>query len=164
MDAYLQTIQEVPLFDGIKTGELPTILQCLQAKTVQYEKDDYILLAGSLPKYVGVILCGRIQVVKDDITGNRTLITSLGTGRYLWRDALLRRGAGEPCLRGRRICLHGFAACIFKNPAHLLERLRISRKTDSKYAFAAGEKESIFTKQPAYPKRQFDQRARTAIP
>lgn len=80
MDAYLQTIQEVPLFDGIKTGELPTILQCLQAKTVQYEKDDYILLAGSHPKYVGVILCGRIQVVKDDITGNRTLITSLGPG------------------------------------------------------------------------------------
>lgn len=69
-----------PTFDGIKTGELPTILQCLQAKTVQYEKDDYILLAGSLPKYVGVILCGRIQVVKDDITGNRTLITSLGPG------------------------------------------------------------------------------------
>lgn len=46
MDAYLQTIQEVPLFDGIKTGELPTILQCLQAKTVQYEKDDYICLRG----------------------------------------------------------------------------------------------------------------------
>lgn len=64
----------------LKQESCRRLLQCLQAKTVQYEKDDYILLAGSLPKYVGVILCGRIQVVKDDITGNRTLITSLGPG------------------------------------------------------------------------------------
>ena len=48
MDAYLQTIQEVPLFDGIKTGELPTILQCLQAKTC--------LLYTSSHQFLGIIL------------------------------------------------------------------------------------------------------------
>ena len=70
--------------------ELASMLNCLQAKTVEYRKGSILLEAGSKPKYVGVVLSGCLHIVRDDIDGNRTLLATLGGSRYFRRGPLLR--------------------------------------------------------------------------
>lgn len=53
------------------------MLTCLQAKTMAYRKDAVLLEVGSKPEYVGVVLSGRLHIVRDDIDGNRTLVATL---------------------------------------------------------------------------------------
>ena len=71
-------LPSVSLFKGINDDELASMLNCLQAKTVEYRKGSILLEAGSKPKYVGVVLSGCLHIVRDDIDGNRTLLATLG--------------------------------------------------------------------------------------
>lgn len=72
----LQT--DIPLFQGITFDAFERMLHCLSAKTVCYKKDEAILLSGDAIHSVGLILSGRIRVVKEDIEGNSTILTVLG--------------------------------------------------------------------------------------
>ena len=71
-------LPSVSLFKGINDDELDSMLNCLQAKTVEYRKGSILLEAGSKPKYVGVVLSGCLHIVRDEIDGNRTLLATLG--------------------------------------------------------------------------------------
>ena len=94
MDSHMQTLQAVPLFQNISPDELPAMFRCLQAKTAHYDKGGCILLAGARPKHVGILLSGQISVVKDDINGNRVLVTALGSGG-IFGETLCCAGVAE---------------------------------------------------------------------
>jgi CRP-like cAMP-binding protein len=61
------------LFSGIDHSEREQLLNCLQASTKRYTKGELILAADDLPA-VGVVLHGSVQVIEEDLIGNRTII------------------------------------------------------------------------------------------
>ncbi|MGC4018440.1 MAG: Crp/Fnr family transcriptional regulator [Muricomes sp.] len=73
-------LQTVPLFQGIKEDEFVHLLDCIGAKEKSYAKNEFIFLSGDVPTTIGIILDGRVQIIKEDFFGNRTILNSLGPG------------------------------------------------------------------------------------
>ncbi|MDF9867468.1 CRP-like cAMP-binding protein [Bacilli bacterium PM5-3] len=77
MIKYDEIFSSIEVFKGIPKEELTSILNCLSASISTYEKGDYILNVDDNPNYVGIILSGEVYILKDDIDGNRTLLSTL---------------------------------------------------------------------------------------
>lgn len=77
MEKYINVLQSSKLFKGLSKTEIEAALKCLDIKHKGYEKNDIILLAGSTTADLGVVLSGNVQIVKEDIDGNRSILTEL---------------------------------------------------------------------------------------
>lgn len=78
MEKYLDILKRSNLFDGIEEGHLLAMLGCLNARVVEAEKGQYIFNEGEAAKFVGLILEGKVQIVKNDFFGNRSIVADLG--------------------------------------------------------------------------------------
>ena len=73
-------MRKSPLFDAIHPNDLEKMLTCLGGQRKKYNKGSFIMIAGDLIDFVGVILSGHVQVIKEDINGNRNIIAELSEG------------------------------------------------------------------------------------
>lgn len=73
-------LRSSPLFAGIDEGDLPALLTCLSTTRKQYEKQAFILLAGTEARAVGIVLSGSAHVLQEDFWGNRTILAHIGPG------------------------------------------------------------------------------------
>jgi CRP-like cAMP-binding protein len=71
-------IKSNPLFEGIAFSDFERMLGCLSAKTAAYSKNDVILLAGNAVSFVGLVLSGGVQIIKEDMDGNAAILADLG--------------------------------------------------------------------------------------
>ena len=78
MRNYLEILSQCPLFFGIEYSDLEKMLKCLDAKTLKILKGNPIFLEGSAAQFIGVVLSGKVQIVRDDYYGNRSVLTVLG--------------------------------------------------------------------------------------
>ena len=81
MEEYLSFLSQVALFQGIAADELMQMLGCLNAKKKSYRKQDIILLEGQDVSSVGIVLSGKVQIIKEDFVGNRNIVTEVLPGR-----------------------------------------------------------------------------------
>ena len=91
---YIETLKNVKLFDAISEPDIGFMLSCLEAKVVHYEKNAYVLLAGNKPEHIGILLKGSAHVVKEGMSGERVIITTLSKGGY-FAEALCCAGVKE---------------------------------------------------------------------
>lgn len=80
MEKYLEILLECPLFTGIRKNELNTMVDCLGGRIVTVPKGTPIFLEGEPARYVGVVLSGTLQIVRDDYYGNRSVMSVLKPG------------------------------------------------------------------------------------
>ncbi|NLW07448.1 MAG: Crp/Fnr family transcriptional regulator [Clostridia bacterium] len=80
MEKYLNILKSVALFKGINQGDLQSLLACLSAKLVNYDKGQIIFMSGESIKSFGIVLAGQVQVVQEDYYGNKNIIANIGTG------------------------------------------------------------------------------------
>ena len=80
MQKYLDILKNSALFSGIDTKDLINMFKCLLMNIKTYEKNSYILKASEPLVEVGIILKGRVNIIKEDYWGNRTILTTLSTG------------------------------------------------------------------------------------
>ena len=73
-----QKLQGCPLFEGISSEDLIGMLGCLGARQVSVKKDQSIFREGDPAIYVGIVLSGSVQVVREDYFGNRSIMAHLG--------------------------------------------------------------------------------------
>ncbi|MBA5851524.1 Crp/Fnr family transcriptional regulator [Clostridium sp. cel8] len=76
----IHTIKNLPLFHGIEENELVSMLQCLAPKTYEYNKDQCIVNSGERLDKFGIILEGEAAVSKEDIDGNRVILSVVKKG------------------------------------------------------------------------------------
>lgn len=77
MRKFLNVFKKCILFDGVKEEEISAMLSCLNARMITVSKDEYVFMEGEPAKYVGIILSGEVQIVKNDFFGNRSIVTSI---------------------------------------------------------------------------------------
>ena len=70
-----------PLFEGMDEDELDMMLGCLGTRTSFYTKNDVILAEGEPARRVGLLLSGRVELVRSDYAGNRSIQASLEAGQ-----------------------------------------------------------------------------------
>ncbi len=69
------------LFDGIDQADLPGMLHCLGARTMRFARGETILAEGTPARDVGLLLTGRVQLIRTDWYGNRSIMLSIGPGQ-----------------------------------------------------------------------------------
>ena len=80
------------LFQGIREHEIEAMLTCLSAEERTYGKDAYIYRAGDVTGRLGVVMEGAVNIIKDDVWGNRKIIENIGGGQIF--------GETYACLKG----------------------------------------------------------------
>jgi len=68
------------LFEGISALELEAMLSCLEGKEKQVAKGDPVFLEGDPADFVGVVLSGAVQIVRDAYDGSRSVLTVIEPG------------------------------------------------------------------------------------
>lgn len=87
---YALDFQEVPLFHGLGRDEINEILQKFHGMIKHFPKSDYIYLAGDAVESLCVVLKGTVQMIKEDIWGEKSIISNLGTGSVFAENCLGR--------------------------------------------------------------------------
>ena len=75
-----EVLLRCPLFEGIAPKDARAMLGCLGARTVEAARGASIFLEGSPAEYVGIVLSGAAQVLRDDFYGNRAIQAVLQPG------------------------------------------------------------------------------------
>ena len=73
-------LQEVnsPLFRGIQPEELTAMLGCIGYHIGCFRKGDIVAFEEENIKHIGIILSGTVDMVKEDLWGNRTMLVRMG--------------------------------------------------------------------------------------
>ena len=90
------------LFQGIREHEIEAMLTCLSAEERTYGKDAYIYRAGDVTGRLGVVMEGAVNIIKDDVWGNRKIIENIGGGQIF--------GETYACLKGEPLMVDVQAA------------------------------------------------------
>lgn len=80
MKQYINLLKNTYMFNGINESEIEGMLKCLNARTMLYKKNEYILRNGETVNSIGMVLEGLALVEKEDIWGNRTIISEISPG------------------------------------------------------------------------------------
>ena len=78
MKKIFDAVKDNLLFQGIAFSDFERMFTCLSARTASYKKDDVILLSGDAVNFVGLVLSGGIQIIREDIDGRVMLLNALG--------------------------------------------------------------------------------------
>lgn len=70
-------LQTIPLFSGIKAEDFKALFACVGAKEESYDKGEFIFLNGNMINSIGIVISGRVQIIKEDIFGNKAILNDL---------------------------------------------------------------------------------------
>ena len=80
MEEYFDILSQCSLFSGISRQEMGLMLNCLGGKITCIAKGKPVFLEGNPARFVGVVLSGTIQIVRDDYYGNRSVLAVVSPG------------------------------------------------------------------------------------
>ncbi|MBO5523856.1 MAG: Crp/Fnr family transcriptional regulator [Roseburia sp.] len=74
-------LEKTTLFQGCEAETIRSMLNCLGAETRTFEKGAVIYAAGTTVTRFGLVLSGSVQIINDDLWGNRSILDNIGAGR-----------------------------------------------------------------------------------
>ena len=80
MEQLFDVLSRCPLFEGLDRADMAGVLGCLGGKTVEVGRGEPVFLEGDPARFVGVVLSGQVQIVRDDYYGNRSVLTVVSPG------------------------------------------------------------------------------------
>ena len=69
---------DISLFKGIQTEDMGAMLSCTGYHIRNYAKGQVIALENEQIRHVGIVLSGAVDMVKEDVWGNKTLLARMG--------------------------------------------------------------------------------------
>ena len=84
------------LFSGIEANEFSSMLSCVEGTLKDYGRGAS-LQAGDPVLWVGLVIRGSVQVLRQDSDGRHSLMAQLGPGAAVRRGLCLRWRAAQPC-------------------------------------------------------------------
>ena len=68
---------KTPLFDGIAPQDRKTMLGCIGYHLGTFRKGDIVAFEGDNLKHIGIIISGAVDMVKEDLWGNKTMLVRM---------------------------------------------------------------------------------------
>ena len=69
LTSYIDTLSACRLFTGIDEQNLPAMLTCLDGNHIHVKKGNPIFVEGDPARFIGIILTGTAQVIREDYYG-----------------------------------------------------------------------------------------------
>ncbi len=82
---------QVELFANIKEDDLTKLLACIRSFKKDFKKGQTIYMETDSIPYVGIVLCGSVHMIKDDIWGNSSLFTFFEPGELFGESFAVQR-------------------------------------------------------------------------
>ena len=70
-------LEKCQLFDGIRPEDLGSMLGCLGGRMVDVKRGQTVFQEGESAIYVGIVLSGGVQLIRDDYYGNRSIVSHI---------------------------------------------------------------------------------------
>jgi CRP-like cAMP-binding protein len=86
-------LKKSPLFQGVPEDELGSLVRCLGCTFKSYGKGETVYLAGDFVRELGIVVSGRVHLIKDDAWGNSNIITEVTEGG-MFAEAVVCGGVG----------------------------------------------------------------------
>ncbi len=80
MDKYFSVLRLNPLFADVEEENLNLMLNCLGFFEKSYMKNEFLLHEGQNVDYVGIVLAGKLNIIKSDFGGNEMIVASVAAG------------------------------------------------------------------------------------
>ena len=77
MNEDFRLLEQVSLFKGIDMAHMSHIIKCLDGKVKKYPRNQLVIRVGDKISSLGVVLVGKVQVIREDIMGNRMIVAGL---------------------------------------------------------------------------------------
>jgi len=111
--AHIDVLKKALLFQGVATPDLRAMLECLEPKLVAYRKNDFIAISGERFESIGIIVSGKVAVVKENAAGDRIVIDILEPGALcgaeivfttdaVWPNSVVAQETGEVLFISKR--------------------------------------------------------------
>lgn len=78
MKEYLDVLTKSALFRHVKKEDLEHLLLCLNCYIKNYQDNEYVFFAGNEVNYLGVVLSGSIEIIKENQAGSVHIVAFLG--------------------------------------------------------------------------------------
>jgi CRP-like cAMP-binding protein len=78
MENYYPVLKKCALFRRMEEKNLGPLVQCLGAQVRSFQAEDYVFFAGDEINYVGIVLTGVIEIMKENLAGNKHIVAFLG--------------------------------------------------------------------------------------
>lgn len=73
-------LASIPLFDHIHSNDYGALFSCIGARVETFDKGEFISLDGDRAQKIGIVLSGGAQIIKEDLFGHRTILSTLVSG------------------------------------------------------------------------------------
>lgn len=77
MEQYYPILNRCALFRGIEERNYKHLLGCLDAQVKHFDEEEFLFLAGDEINQVGIVLSGRVEILKENLAGNKHIIAIL---------------------------------------------------------------------------------------
>lgn len=81
MKKYFELLKSSQFFAEIDENDMPTLLKCLKANVKTYHKNNIIFMMDDEIKTIGIVLSGSVLIVKEDVMGNKNILTEITKGQ-----------------------------------------------------------------------------------
>ena len=81
MEQFLPILAQSPLFEGLSLQELSTLLPRLSPLILRRTRGETLLHSGELAPGIGVLLEGRVHILREDFWGNVSLLDQVEPGQ-----------------------------------------------------------------------------------
>lgn len=88
MEQYYPILKRCALFRGIEESNYLDLLGCLDAQIKHFNEDEYIFFAGDKINRVGVVLSGTVEILKENLAGNKHIIAILDSS-HLFAEGIV---------------------------------------------------------------------------
>ncbi len=78
MREYPEILKKCRLFMNIEEKNISALLDCLGAEIRSYKKNQNIFSEGDNLSDIGIILSGKVQIIRIDFYGNKSILTTFG--------------------------------------------------------------------------------------
>ena len=95
-NARITDISCLPIFSGISPADCTLLFECLGIRIRRFKKDDYIVLHNELEGNAGIVIEGSVNIYKEDIWGNRALISYQKEGGLFGENLPMEKKDREP--------------------------------------------------------------------
>ena len=77
MEQYYPILKNCALFRKISEQEIASLMVCLGAQVRSFKAEDYIFFSGDEIGSVGIVLSGIVEVMKENLSGNKHIVALL---------------------------------------------------------------------------------------
>ncbi len=94
MEKIFPLLSASPLFEGIGREDFSSVLRCLGARTNSFEKGEALFFEGDVVTELGLLVSGRLHLLRSDIRGNTSLVMEI-VPPELFAEAVVCGGLGR---------------------------------------------------------------------